>query len=684
MEDRGEDEGGVCIEAAPAMSFLTPQQALELAMDLHRKGQAAEAERLYRQLHQLEPGNADVIHLLGVAASHQGRYDEARQLMERSIALDPRVARYHNNYGTMLLDQLREYQAAAACYLKALEIDPNLSGAYYNLGLAYFHLNRWEDSLKAYEKALSLDPNYPSAELNLGTVYAALGWYHDAIALYRGALQRRPHEGPIATNLGNFLKEIGELDAAVEAYRHALSINPNDSATWNNFAVAMKDQGRLDESAAAYRRSLQIQPSNAEIRSNLILTLLFDPRCAPATLAEEERQWNLHHAAPLRSERKPHANDRSPERRLRVAYLSADLREHVVGRALLPVFERHDHTRIEPICYFPMHGDAITERYKAKSSFWRSVTALREGQLADQIRADGIDILVDLGLHTSDNRLTVFARKPAPVQVSWLGYPGSSGVETIDYRLTDPWLEPPGGESIPSAEQAYLLPKIWSCYEPPDDSPEPGELPALRTGRVTFGSFNNFCKINDQVLETWAKILGAVEGSRLVLLTKIGSHRTHMTDFLRQRGIAPERLEFLDYLSSAEGRTQGSYLERYHQIDLALDTFPYNGMTTTFDALWMGVPVVSLVGQTSLGRAGLSLLTNLGLPAFAVANTEDYARLAVQTVRDLPRLAALRGALRPMMQKSPLLDAETLARQVEEAYRIMWRRWCETAPSGGR
>ncbi len=660
------------------MSFLTPQQALELAMHHHRAGHVAEAERLYRQLLQVEPNNPDIVHLLGVAASSQQRYDEARELMERAIALDPRVARYHNNYGTMLLDQLREYQAAAACYHKALEIDPNLSGAYYNLGLAYFHLNRWEDSLKAYEKALSLDPNYPSAELNLGTVYAALGRYHEAIALYRDVLKRRPNDGPVATNLGNFLKEIGELDAAVEAYRHALTVNPNDPATWNNLAVAMKDRGRLDESAAAYRRSLEIQPSNAEIRSNLILTLLFDPRCAPATLKEEERQWNRHHAEPLRAERRPHANDRSPDRRLRVAYLSADLREHVVGRALLPVFERHDHARIEPICYFPMHGDGITERYKAKSSFWRDVAALRDEQLAEQIRADGIDILVDLGLHTSDNRLTVFARKPAPVQVSWLGYPGSSGVETIDYRLTDPWLEPPEGEAIPSAEQPYGLPNIWSCYEPPEDSPAPGELPALRTGRVTFGSLNNFCKINDRVLETWAKILGAVEGSRLVLLTKSGSHRTHMADFLQQRGIAPDRLEFFDYLSSAEGRTQGSYLERYHQIDLALDTFPYNGMTTTFDALWMGVPVVSLIGQTSLGRAGLSLLTNVGLPEFAVPTTDDYVRVAIETAQDLPRLAALRATLRPRMQNSPLLDAESLARQVEDAYRDMWRKWCES------
>jgi predicted O-linked N-acetylglucosamine transferase (SPINDLY family) len=659
------------------MSFLTPQQALELAMDHHRKGRPADAERLYRQLHQLDPNNADIIHLLGVAASNQKRYDEARALMERSIALGPNVARYRNNYGTMLLDELREYEAAAACYKKALELDPTLAGAHYNLGLASFHLQRWDDSVAAYKKALSLDPNYPSCELNLGTTYAASGRFNDAIALYRDVLKRRPNDGPVATNLGNFLKEMGELDAAVDAYRHALSLNPNDAVTWNNFAVAMKDQGQLAESTAAFKRSLEIHPGNAEVRSNLILTLLFDPRCEPARLAEEERQWNRHHAEPLRPQRVPHTNDRSPERRLRVGYLSADLREHVVGRALLPVFERHDHSRIEPICYFTMRGDGITERYKAKSSFWRDVVSLRDEQLTAQIRADGIDILVDLGLHTSDNRLLVFARKPAPVQVSWLGYPGSSGMEAIDYRLTDPWLEPPGGEAAPSAEQAYRLPHTWSCYEPPDDSPVPNELPALRHGHVTFGSLNNFCKINDRVLEAWAKILGAVEGSHMVLLTKSGSHRTWMAEFLRQRGIAPERLEFLDYYSSSEGRTQGSYLRRYEGIDLALDTFPYNGMTTTFDALWMGVPVVSLIGQVSLGRAGLSLLNNIGLPEFAVASTDDYVRVAIEAARDLPRLAALRSTLRPRMQKSPLLDAESLAWQVEEAYRTMWRRWSD-------
>ena len=656
------------------MSYLTPQQALDLALNHHRAGRLAEAETIYRGLYRSDPHNADLVHLLGMIASHARRHQEARELMERSVAMAPGVPRYHNNLGTLLLD-MREYDRAIACYEQALRLDPSSAGTFYNIGLARFQLRQWPASIDAYQTALRLDSNFPSCELNLGTTYAAAGQLDRAIALYRDVLRRRPNDGAIATNLGNLLKERGELDDAVEVYRLAMQIDPNDSITCNNLAVALKDQGEIEAAIAAFRRSLDLRPEKAEVRSNLILTMLFDPRIEPAALAAEERRWNEHHAAPLRPQRLPHPNDRSPDRRLRIGYLSADLRDHVVGRALLPVFERHDREKFEPVCYSMIEPDATTRRFMAGAALWRDVAGMPGGELAALIRADGIDILVDLALHTSDNRLRVFARKPAPVQVSWLGYPGSSGVETIDYRISDPFLEPPGGESAPSAEQPLRLPHCWSCYEPPADSPAVNELPALACGHVTFGSLNNFCKINGRVLEVWTRILEAVEGSRLVLLTKSGSHRARLAGLLSQRGIASERLDFLDYHSSTVGCSQGSYLSRYSRIDLALDTFPYNGMTTTFDALWMGVPVIALVGKLSLGRAGLSLLSNAGLSEFAVETQEEYVRRAVDLARDLPRLAALRATLRSRMENSPLLDADSLAREVEKAFRTMWRCW---------
>lgn len=633
------------------------------------------AEDLYRQLLRLQPENADLVHLLGILAFNTNRQDEGRALIERSVAMNPGMARYHSNLGSLLVD-LREYDRAVACFETALRLDPNCPSTYYNLGRARFNQRQWEASIEAYRAALRLQPDFRSCDLNLGTSLAAAGRMEEAISFYRSVLERRPNDAQIVTNLGNCLKEMGDLDAAIDAYRLALSLDPKDSATCNNLATGLKDQGRIEESIAAFYQAVELQPSSAEVRSNLILTLLFDPKSEPATLSEQERLWNVHHSEPLRAERLPHTNDRSPDRRLRIGYVSADLRDHVVGRALLPVFERHDHAQFETVCYSVAQPDAVTQRFMARANLWREVGDLPNDVLARQIRDDQIDILVDLALHTSDNRLTVFARKPAPVQVSWLGYPGTSGVDTIDYRLTDPFLEPPGGESLASSEQPFRLPHVWSCYEPPADSPEVNELPALQCGHVTFGSLNNFCKINDFVLDAWARILSAVEGSRLMLLTKSGSHRARTVDFFRQRGIAPDRLEFLDYQPSLDGLSQGHYLTRYQRIDIALDTFPYNGMTTTFDALWMGVPVVSLIGRLSLGRAGLSLLSNIGMPEFAVESGEDYVRCAVDCARDLPRLTALRATLRSRMQASPLLDAAALARQVEAAYRTMWSRWC--------
>ncbi|MEQ1859008.1 MAG: tetratricopeptide repeat protein [Chthoniobacteraceae bacterium] len=659
------------------MPHLTPQQALDLAMDHHAAGRFAEAENFYRKLLAVEPGNPDIIHLLGAVAANTNRQAEGLVLMERAIAMNPNVARYHSNLGTLLLN-MRDYDRAITCYQEALRLDPNCAGAYYNMGLTRFNQRRWDESIAAYRAALRLQPDYPACELNLGSSLVAAGQIDAAIGLYRSVLQRRPGDAPIATNLGNCLKEKGELDAAIEVYRHALAIAPGDAPTWNNLGVALKDQGMIEGSIAAFQHSLELQPGSAEVRSNLVFTMLFDPRCEPAALAAEEREWNRHHVAPLRAQFQPHANDRSPERRLRVGYVSADFREHVVGRALLPVFERHDREKVEVVCYAVCAPDPVTRRFVEKAALWRDVADVPDAELAARIRDDGIDILVDLALHTSDNRLKLFAHKPAPVQVSWLGYPGSSGVETIDWRITDPFLEPPGGESSPSAEQPFRLPHCWSCYEPPAGSPPVNALPVLSRGFFTFGSLNNFCKINDTVLETWARILGAVAESRLVLLTKTGSHRSRMADFMRAHGIAPERFEFLDYRSSAEGLAPGDYLRRYERIDLALDTFPYNGMTTTFDALWMGVPVVSLVGKFSLGRAGLSILSNVGLSEFAVESRDDYVRCAVESAHKIQRLVELRTGLRSRLQASPLLDPAALTREVEAAYRAMWRCWCGT------
>jgi predicted O-linked N-acetylglucosamine transferase (SPINDLY family) len=310
--------------------------------------------------------------------------------------------------------------------------------------------------------------------------------------------------------------------------------------------------------------------------------------------------------------------------------------------------------------------DTITQQFRKLADEWRSITGLTNERVAEMVRADQIDILVDLSLHMAHHRLLVFARKPAPVQVSWLGYPGTTGLNTIDYRLTDPFLDPLESTDDCYSEKSVRLPETFWCYDPLNESLIPNGLPALQTNSITFGCLNNFCKINDAVLELWAKTLTAVAQSRLLLLAPPGSARQRVLEKLSHCGIEPDRVEFVNFTE----RTK--YLELYHRIDVGLDTFPYNGHTTTLDSLWMGVPVVTLVGNTAVGRAGLSQLSNLKLTELAADTPESFVQIAAELASDLPRLTNLRTTLRQRMSTSPLMDAPRFARNIESAYRQMW------------
>ena len=428
------------------------------------------------------------------------------------------------------------------------------------------------------------------------------------------------------------------------------------------------------------RRCVELKPSSLEIHSNLILTLHYDPTATADDLKSAHEGWNSRHPSPRIS----HTNIPEPGRRLRLGFISPDLRDHVVGRALLPSFRRFDPAHFELFCYGNTVADPISELFRARCHAWRELGTKTAEQLAETIAADGVDILIDLALHTSDNRLDVFALKPAPLQISWLGYPESSGVATMDYRLTDAWLEPPSGNQLAHPqEKAALLPDCWTCYEPPTGYPEVNALPSAAGKPFTFGSFNNNCKINGAVLDAWAQLLLATPGSRLQLLAKQGGHRRRFADEFARRGVDAARILFADYLPASADLSQGALLARYHDIDVALDTFPYGGMTTTLDALWMGVPVVSLVGERNLGRAGLSILNNVGLGELAAKDVDAYVETAMRLAQDQVRLAALRASLRERMRSSPLLDAEGYTRKVEQAFRDMWVDWCAGQPKVG-
>ena len=655
------------------VQFSDPQAALNYAMELHRTGRIAEADNLYRQLHASFPQEVDLVHLIGLTTFELGRHAEGIAMIQESLRHRPQIAHYHANYGTKLID-LRRTDEAIAALTHAMELEPSAAGHHYNLGNAYMQAQRWAESVVAYQKALALSAGHEHAALQLGMALHSAGRTDEGIAHYRAELLARPTDYAIATNLGALLQDKCDIDGAIEAFRHALIHEPKNFFALNNIAIMLKERGEIGESVRLLRQCVEISPSSTEIRSNLILTLHYDPNVTDEDFYAIHREWNR--VAPAATP--THTNTPEPRRRLRIGYVSADFRDHVVGRALLPGFRHHDHTSFEIFCY-AIHADQeFTPEFRRHADQWRSMAGASDQELFEAIQRDGIDLLIDLSLHTSDHRLNVFARKPSPIQISWLGYPESSGLDAMDYRISDRYLEPPTGNSLATPkEKAWLHPDCWTCFEPAPGYPAVSRLPSSDGHPFTFGCFNNTCKINADVLTAWSRILLATPGSRLRLLTKPGSHRHHLLDFLVGLGVEAKRITFVEYQPHSATLSQGDLLGRYHEIDLALDTFPYNGMSTTLDALWMGVPVVSYVDRRNLGRAGLSLLSNVGLPQFAVSSIDSYVETAVRVSQDKQALAALRAGLRAKMQASPLLDAADFTRKLEAGFRDMWVEWCK-------
>jgi predicted O-linked N-acetylglucosamine transferase (SPINDLY family) len=680
---------------------VTVQQALDAAYAHHAAGRLGEAEPIYRQILARDPENTRALNLLGVLAYQAGHHAEAFELIGRAIALRPEEADYRCNLGVVLAAMGRTDDAIAA-YRVALSLAPADADVYCNLGNALSAKGDAGEAIAAFERAIAIKPQSPEALANLGRVLNDAGRTGEAIAACERAAAIRPQMAEAHWNLGRALAAAGRDAEAAEAYRRALALRPDVPEVWNNFGGALMRQNRLDEAVAAYRHVIRLRPSDAEGQYNLgkallttgeldgaiacfersaairpelggesqrLITMLLHPGYSPEAVLREHEQWARRFAA-LTEAAPPHENDASPERRLRVGYVSPDFREHVVAMNLLPLFREHDKSQVEVFCYHAADtSDLVTERFRAGADHWRDVHNFTDERLAELIRADRIDVLVDLGLHAG-GRLLAFACKPAPVRATFAGYPGTTGLPAIDYRLTDPYLDPPGENDRWYTEESFRLPHSFWCYAPAE-TPAVNSLPALTNGHVTFGSLNNFPKVNAPMLRVWSAVLRAVERSRLILLAPEGSSRRRVLDVTEGEGISRDRVEFASRLPRPR------YLEQYLAIDIALDTFPYNGHTTSLDSLWMGVPMVTLAGPTAVSRAGYSQLCNLGLSDLAARSAEEFVDIAAALARDLPRLATIRASLRPRMQRSPLTDAIGWTRGIEAAYRSMWRQWCE-------
>lgn len=667
----------LAIEAFRAAIRLAPdlvEAHLDLGRALARRGQPDAAAASFRAALHLRPDDAEPHCRLGHALIRAGDPAAAIAPLTRALTLRPDYPEAHHSLGAALLRQGKPLEAATHLR-EAVRLRPDHVGAHLDLGNALREQGRLEEALACYRRAVLLGPDHAEAHNNLGMALSDLGRPDEAEAHLRQALRLRPNYPRAAYNLGLLLWTRGHPEEAEACYRQAVRLDPGYARAYLNLGNTLKDQGQLDEAIAAYRTAIELEPDNPGAHSTLILAMHYHPGYDQRAIFQECRCWSDRHAARFAREIRPHANRPDPDRRLRIGYVSPEFRNHVDGWLIAPLLRNHDHARFEIVCYARVsRPDAHTERLRGFADVWRDTVGLSDQQTADLVRSDQVDILVDLKLHTAGGELLVFARKPAPVQITWLGYPGTTGLATVDYRLTDPYLDPPGLFDACYSEESLHLPDTFWCYDPPTDSPPLNPLPALKTGAVTFGCLNNFCKVNEGCLSLWCQVLRAVPRSRLLLLAPRGRAREQVRTVLGRDGIDFSRVEFV------EPRPRAEYLKLFHRVDLALDPLPYNGHTTSLDAFWMGVPVLTMVGRTVVGRAGWSQLSNLGVQELAAETPEAFVALATRLAGDRPRLQELRGSLRRRMSNSPLMDAPRFARHVEEIYRQIWRRWCERRP----
>jgi predicted O-linked N-acetylglucosamine transferase (SPINDLY family) len=560
---------------------------------------------------------------------------------------------------------------AIAAGNEAVKLNPRAVAGHINLANALHQKGHFSESIEHYREALRLQPDDITTLHNLANALQVAGCPDESIAAYERAIRLAPKDAAIHSDFAVPLQASGKLDEAIETCLRALEIDPDYADALNNLGVFYKDRGQLDFALESLRKAAQLSPHDARYQSNLIYATCLHPDCDGKEILEQCLEWDRRHGAPLKRLIVRHDNDPSPDRKLRIGYISPDFRNHVVSWNLLPLLREHDRETFEVFCYGDtQRPDFFTEKIRGACDHWRDILGMKDEAVAEAIRVDRIDILVDLTLHLTHNRLLVFARKPAPVQVTYLGYCGTTGLEAIDYRFSDPYLDGADADLNDYREKTVRLPRTYWCYEPGGPTPKASPLPALSDGRVTFGCLNIFPKVSTAALDLWLEILRAMPNSRLMLRAPEGFCRTELVARFAQGGVTADRLEFVGT------QPWEPYLSTLQRIDIALDPFPYGGGISTCDALWMGIPVVSLIGRTAVGRGGFSILSNIGLPELAVDTPEKYVEIAVALANDIPRLNALHASLRERMERSPLRNPQGFARDVETAYREMWRGWC--------
>ena len=503
----------------------------------------------------------------------------------------------------------------------------------------------------------------------------------DSGRLLQSWIACHPDDYQAMNRLADLLFQNGRVSDAVQCYREVVKIHPDHQRAFRVMGNAFRVLGKVEDAIDCYRAALAIKQDRAT-HSRLLLAMNYSSRVSLEETVVEHKRWAQLYALPLQGVMPAHDNVPDRNRTLHIGYVSPDFKSHPVSYFFAPIIKTHDRARFRVICYSNVQkGDGVTRGLKSQADVWRDIAKLDDKRVCETIREDGIDILVDLAGHTSGNRLTVFARKPAPLQISYLGYPNTTGLDTIDYRLTDHWTDPPGDADGLCSEKLERLPNGFLCFEPPDNAPAIVDPPVLANGYITFGSFNKISKVTDEVIAVWAKILNAVPRSRLLIKTQgleQPAEKQRVINMFVDAGLGdPTRVEIIGLVPS---RTQ--HLSMYGRVDIGLDPFPYNGTTTTCQAVWMGVPVISLTGDRHVSRVGLSIASQLGLVELAVQGIDDYVDTAITLASDPSHLRNFRRAIRQTMATSSLTNKKDFVAALEVAYRRMWIEWCERRVSG--
>lgn len=704
------DEAELSFRTAARFQPNLTQAHTMLGALLRAQGRLAEAADCFRRVVQAEPHSAEAAFDLGSVLQSQDDLTDAARCYETALTLDPNHVLSRVNLGVIckrqgLIDE------AIGQFQMVLNAQPDNSVALANLGSACEAGGRTDEALSAYRAAVAADPTSNIARSNLGGLLQKLGQLDEARDCFQKVLAADPRFVTAYLGFARVLYQQGDLTAALASCRQALDIDSNNARAWlqlgmmlneqgcpdeaaahcrraseldphlpgahGNLAIALHLMGDVEQSLAHHRREIEVNPGSSLFHSNLLYSLNYYPGLDAQTIFDEHRAWARKYADPLTAASAPHANDRSPSRRLRLGYVSPYFYAHAVNFFVEPILASHDHRAFDVYCYSDVTWeDDTTRRLRGYADCWRTIDGRGQLQVSQQIRDDQIDILVDLTGHIGQNRMLVFARKPAPVEVTYIGYQNTTGMQAMDYRLTDDYADPPGLTDRYYTERLARLPTTFFCYQPSSGAPAVSRLPALERGHVTFGSFNNIAKVTPDVLKTWAQILLDAPGSRLVFLaTMTDPLAEYLQKTFAKHGVDQQRLELVGRQPHRE------YLNRIAGVDVALDPFPFNGHTTTCDCLWQGVPVVTLSGQSYVSRFGGSGLHTLGLDELIAHSPDAYRDIAVALAGDVQRLERYRSSLRDRMARSPLLNFTTFTRNLEAEYRRMWHHWCEGAGS---